>query len=626
LRSTRRSDEGPVEDPRAPHLDPYPPIADYALIGDCHSAALVSRAGSIDWCCMPRIDSDSCFGRLLDWERGGHFSITPRSRDCTSFRRYLEDTMVLETHFITSGGEARVLDLFAMKRGGRETPRRHLIRVVEGVRGRVDFTADIQIRFDYGEIKPWLRHVATHVYAAIGGNSGLLIGSDKHLESTDHELLCKFSVRPQERVHFSILYHDPSRLDTSTPEVPDHDEVDRRIEETIDWWRRWARKADFHGSNEGAIVRSALVLKALSHAPTGAIAAAATTSLPESLGGSRNWDYRFSWIRDSCFSVDALANVGFTNEADGFRRFMQRSAAGSADELQIMYGLAGERRLTELELNFLEGYRRSRPVRIGNGASNQLQLDAYGELVLLSWRWHKRGHSPDDDYWRFLLELIDTAAERWNERDRGIWEVRGKPRHFVHSKVLCWTALDRGVALATECMRKAPLARWRRTAKEIREAVESNGFDKRRGCFVQAFGERALDASLLLLPGAGFVDWQDERMVRTTDEISRDLDQDGLLLRYRPKARLDGQEGDEGVFIPCSFWLAEGLAKQGRLELAREVFDRAASTCNDLGLYAEEFEPGRRLMLGNFPQALTHLSHLSAAVALRDAVASGPHS
>jgi GH15 family glucan-1,4-alpha-glucosidase len=614
-----------AEDPRAPHLSPYPPISEYALVGDCHSAALVSRSGSIDWCCMPRLDSDSCFGRLLDWRRGGHFSIAPRDGSYTTFRRYLDDTMVLETHFICRTGEARLVDLFAMRRGGRETPRRHLIRVVEGIRGHVDFRAEIAVRFDYGDVRPWLRHIGTHVFAAIGGDTGLVIAAEEHLQPDDHDLTCEFSVRAQDRVRFSVLYQDPARLDAETPEVPDHDEIDRRVDETVQWWLRWARQCDFHGPDEIATRRSALILKALSNAPSGAIAAAATTSLPESLGGSRNWDYRFSWIRDSTFSVRALAEVGFTKEAEGFRRFIQRSAAGSAEELQIMYGLGGERRLTELELVQLEGYRKSRPVRIGNAAAGQRQLDAYGELVLLSWRWHQRGHSPDDDYWRFLLELIDAAAKRWAEPDRGIWEIRGKPRHFVHSKVLCWAALDRGIALATECMRKAPLTRWRRTAREIKAAVESEGYDAKRGCFTQAFGTPAMDSSLLLMPTSGFIAWDDERMVRTTDAVREELEQAGLLLRYRPKRQLDGQEGREGVFLPCTFWLAECLARQGRIADARDVFDRATSTCNDLGLLAEEYDPRRRLMLGNYPQALSHLSHLTAAKALRDGELRGKH-
>ena len=597
----------------------YPEISDYALIGDCHAAALVSRSGSIDWCCMPRIDSDSVFGRLLDWDRGGHFSIAPVGGRFSTYRRYVENTMVLQTHLLTPSGEARVTDLFAMRPGGREEPFRHLIRLVEGIRGAVELEVQIAPRFDYGDMRPWLRHAAPNIYGAIGGDSGLLISADEQLQADGHDLHCRFTIRPEERVRFSLVFVNPWQLDQTTPAPPQADEIDRRLEGTIRWWRRWARQATIEGPEKVSAVRSALVLKCLTHAPTGAIAAAATTSLPETMGGSRNWDYRFSWIRDSSFSVHSLSEVGFRNEAEGFRRFMQRSAAGSAHELQIMYGVSGERRLHEIALEHLEGYRGSKPVRIGNAAAKQVQLDAYGELVLLSWRWHERGRSPDDDYWRFLVELVETAAEVWRHPDRGIWEIRGRARHFVHSKVLCWAALDRGVALAEQCMRKAPVERWRKIAAEIREAVETEGFDRRRGCFVQHFGTRAVDSSLLLLPRSGFIAWDDERMVRTVDALREDLEVNGLLLRYRPKTALDGQEGREGTFLACTFWLAECLAHQARLEDARRVFDRAAATANDVGLFAEEFSPTGGHMLGNFPQALTHLSHLSAAVAIQGA-------
>ena len=601
----------------------YPPISDYALIGDCHTAALISRAGSIDWCCMPRLDSDSVFGRLLDWERGGHFSITPTAASYSTDRQYLEDTMVLVTHIGSRGGDARITDLFAMRRGGRDDPRRQLIRKVEGIRGHVEFQAEIKPRFDYGEVRPWLRHAGANVYAAIGGDSGLVISSDGQFDAGDHELRCRFQVHANESVRFSIAYSEPQLLDTDMPAAPDHNEIDRRIEETISWWRRWARQSDFHGADALAAKRSALVLKCLSHAPSGAIAAAATMSLPESLGGSRNWDYRFSWIRDSTFSVGALSEVGFNREADGFRRFMQRSAAGSAEELQIMYGLRGERRLDETTLDQLEGYKGSRPVRVGNGAAKQLQLDAYGELVQLSWNWRQLGASPDDDYWKFLVDIIDTAARRWQEPDCGIWEIRGRPRHFVHSKVMCWLALDRGVAIADESLRRAPVARWRRTARDIRRAVETKGYDSRKGTFVQSFESKAMDASLLLIPRSGFVAWDDERMIRTADRIRDELLQDGLVLRYRARRSLDGQSGEEGTFLACTFWLAECYARQGRLSEARELFDRGTATGNDLGLFSEEFDPKTGLMLGNFPQALSHLAHLSALVALRDAQSRG---
>jgi GH15 family glucan-1,4-alpha-glucosidase len=601
-------------------VSPYPPIGDYGLIGDCHASALVSRAASIDWCCMPRVDSASVFGRLLDWERGGFCSITPAGEGFMTTRSYVGNTMVLRTTFTLGGGEAAILDCFTMREGGREQPHRQLLRVVEGVRGKVDFEAAIRPRFDYGEVKPWIHRRGVNVAAAIGGNQGLLISCDCELSiGSDHDLVTQFTVRAEERIRLSLEFFPPELLDAAGPEAPTPQANDRRLEETLQWWRNWSAKATIGGPDAPSVKRSALVLRALVNAPTGAIAAAPTTSLPETEGGERNWDYRFSWIRDSSFSVRSLADIGLEREADGFRRFIQRSAAGSASDLQIMYGLGGERRLTEIVLDSLEGYRGSRPVRIGNAASEQLQLDAYGELMLLSWRWHRRGETPDDDYWRFLLDLVDTAAERWKEPDRGLWEIRGEPLHFVHSKVMCWAAVDRGIALAEECLRAAPVARWRRVAREIREAIEDQGYDSKRGVFVQAFGKKEMDSALLGLPSAGFVEWDDERMVRTVDEIRKELMVDGLLLRYRPEQTDDGMSGQrEGSFLPCTFWLAEALARQGRAEEAREVFDRVASSSNDLGLFAEEYDATAGEMLGNFPQGLTHLSHIAAAVALSE--------
>ena len=595
----------------------YPPIADYALLSDCHSMALVSRHGSIDWCCMPRLDSSSCFGRLLDWDRGGFFAIEPIGRHRTH-RAYVGRTMVLATTVITAGGEAQIFDTFSMREGGREEPLRELIRVIVGVRGRVDLNVQIRARFDYGEVKPWLRYRSLKCFAAVGGDDGLLFSGDLDFEiSGGHDLRATCSVRPEERIRIATTFVRPHRMDGFEPPSPP-ETIDERLRGTIEWWERWSAAASMEGADGPAAVRSAIVLKALTYAPTGAIAAAATTSLPEQIGGPRNWDYRFSWIRDSSFSARALTDVGFDREADRFRQFIQRASAGSAADLQIMYGVGGERRLTEIELP-LDGYRQSRPVRIGNGAARQFQLDAYGELVDLSWRWHQRGHSPDDDYWRFLLDLVDTACERWSEPDRGIWEIRGRPQHFVHSKVLCWVAVDRGLRLAQECMRVAPVRRWRRVAKEIREAVETLGYDARRGVFRQAFRRRNVDASLLLLPSFGFVDALDERMVRTVEAIRADLDDGGLILRYRVDRTDDGLPGTEGVFLACTFWMAQVLAGQGRLAEARSYFDRAAATANDLGLFAEEYESRSQRMLGNFPQGLTHLSHISAAVAMRQA-------
>lgn len=598
---------------------PYPSIGDYALIGDCHAAALVSRTAAIDWCCMPRFDAGSCFGRLLDWRRGGYCAIAPRHDGATSFRRYLDDTLVLETTVRTSSGEARILDCFTMRPGGKHDPYRQLLRVVEGTRGRLDFTLAICPRFDYGEVAPWIRHEGVRLFSAIGGNDALVIFSDADLAlSGRHDLLAPFTVRAGERVRLSLTFARPEQLDDEPPKPLDAEELDRRLEETLAWWRRWSSQARLDGPDGPGAIRSAITLRALTNAPTGAIVAAPTTSLPESPGGERNWDYRYSWIRDSTFSVRSLTDIGCAHEADDFRRFIERSAAGSAASLQIMYGVGGERRLTETCLETLEGYRGARPVRVGNAAARQLQLDAYGELLDLSWRWFLRGHSPDDDYWRFLVDLVDTAAERWREPDRGLWEMRGEPRHFVHSKVLCWAALDRGLRLAEACLRKAPVRRWTKVMREIRAAVEEEGYDRQRGIFVQAFGAKTLDAALLLLPSVDFVAYDDERMIRTVDAIRQELDRDGLLLRYRVEETHDGLSGDEGVFIACTFWLAECLARQGRPEEARQYFDRASSTGNDLGLFAEEYLPRTGELLGNFPQGLSHLSHIAAAVALAE--------
>lgn len=599
----------------SPQDSSYPPIADYALIGDCHSAALVSTEGSIDWCCLPRFDSGSCFGRVLDWERGGFFSITPVRRfDAT--RRYVGDTLVLETTFRSGGGEARLIDCFTMRPGGRDAPHRQVLRVVEGIRGRVDFRVTLIPRFDYGELRPWIRQLGSSVYGALGGNDGLIVSSDCGVVPTGrHDMGARLAVRAGDRYRISLQYTHPEELDGHGRRVPDPAELDHRLEETLAWWRSWSSKGGLSGPAGPAALRSAIVLKALTNAPTGAIAAAPTTSLPEEPGGARNWDYRFSWIRDSCFTVRSLAELGFAAEADGFRRFVERSAAGSAEELQIMYGVGGERRLTELELD-LDGYRGARPVRVGNAAHRQVQLDMYGALLDLAWRWEQRGHSPDDDYWRFLVDLVNTAAVRWEDPDRGIWEVRGAEHHFVHSKVMCWAAVDRGIQLARACARRAPLRRWTKARDAIREAVETKGFDGRRKVFRQAFGTRAVDSALLLLPTFGFLDWDDPRMVRTVDVIGEELSEGGLLVRYRSR---DGLKGHEGVFLSCTFWLVECLARQGRYQEARAAFDRAMETGNDLGLFAEEYDVTTGQMLGNFPQGLTHLSHIAAAVALKDA-------
>lgn len=562
---------------------------------------------------MPRLDADSIFGRLLDADRGGSFEIRATSPDARLSRRYLDGGLVLETTVQAPGGTARVIDCFTMRPGGRSEPHRQLLRVIEPQDGEVEFEVRISPRFEYGSVKPWIRHHGDGVHTAVGADAALVISSEAPLERNGvHDLACAVTATSG-RIHLSLEFARPEDVDPYPAWVPDFGEVDDRLEWTIRWWQSWSSKGAFDGEHAAGARRSATVLKALTIAPTGAMAAAATTSLPEQIGGTRNWDYRFSWIRDSTFAVRSLVQLGHVAEADGFRRFVERSAAGSVEELQIMYGVGGEQRLTEIELD-LEGYEGSRPVRVGNGASEQFQMDVFGEVVWLAWQWRELGHPPDDDYWRFLAEVVNEAARRWPEPDRGIWEVRGAPQHFVHSKAMAWAALEYGIRIAVDGGRDAPLDAWRRARDEIRTDVERRGYDAGRGVFVRSYGSTDMDAALLLLPMVGFVDFGDERMVRTVDVIAEELDDgEGLLRRYRSE---DGLSGDEGAFIACAFWLAECLAAQGHGDRAREVFARAAATANDLGLFSEEFDVSTGTMLGNFPQGLTHLSHISAAVAL----------
>ena len=594
----------------------YQSIGDYGLISDCRAAALVSRTGSIDWCCLPRFDSGSLFGRLLDWEKGGYCSIEPPQSREPAFQEYLEGTLVLSTTFQSDAGEARVLDCFIIPSKGEREPRRSILRVIEGQRGHCEFVVRIVPRFDYGAMRPWIRRHDVRLFSAIGGDDALVISSDVELEHTDdHGLQAKCAVRGQERVRLLLRYVPPEEIDRDPPEQHDSNELDRELERTVRWWRSWSSRGRLEAPEGPAALRSAIVLKALTYEPTGAIVGAPTTSLPEAPGGGRNWDYRYSWVRDSTFSARSLAELEHDNEADSFRRFIERSAAGHAADLQTVYGVGGERRLPELEIDHLSGYSGAAPVRVGNLAATQTQLDAFGELLNLSWYWHRRGHPPDDDYWRFLLDLVDAAVESWQQPDNGIWEWRGEPKHFVHSKVMCWAAADRGLRLAEECMRKAPIARWKNARDEIREAVEARGYDSTRGVFVQAFDSSDLDAALLLLPTVEFVSWRDERMMRTVDAIREDLDEGGLIRRYRADDEL---EGTEGAFVAASFWLAECLAKQERIDEAREVFDRALSSANHLGLFPEQYDPGHSRSLGNFPQGLSHYAHIVAALALAE--------
>lgn len=591
----------------------YPPIRDYALIGDCHTAALISRAGSVDWCCLPRFDSDSCFGRLLDWRKGGHFIVSPKSAAYVS-REYLKDSLVLVTTYKSGRNKARVIDFFSMREGGRHRPRRELVRIIEGVSGSMRFNVSVVPRLDYGEVKPWIYSGGRNAHFAVGSNTGIRVFGDFPLDVVDeHDLCAEVEVRAKRKFHIGLQFFRPEEANTTPQRYKAGAELRAHFKETLQWWRAWAGKITYQDGPGVNIMRSAITLKALTYAPTGAIIAAPTTSLPERPGGERNWDYRYCWIRDSIFTVWALTRAGAGAEAEGVRHFIQRAAAGHAEDLQVLYAVDGKRRLTEITLNDLEGWRGSRPVRIGNGAERQYQADMYGLLVEIAWLWSEQGHPVTRAYWKFLCQVIELAVSKWKLPDRGIWEVRSRPLHFVQSKVMCWAAANRGIALAEKYGFDAPLERWRDAREEMRQAIEKRGMDHKRGIFTRSFGSTDVDASLLLLPMTDFVTFSDERMVRTTEVICQELMQNGLLLRY---AREDGLAGSEGMFLACTFWLVSCLARQKKKTQARRVFRRACASANDLGLFAEEYSREGREMLGNFPQGLSHLSHIGAALAL----------
>jgi GH15 family glucan-1,4-alpha-glucosidase len=592
----------------------YPSIGDYALISNCHCTALISCHGSVDWSCMPRPDSDSCFGRLLDWNKGGYCAIAPAQKSVAVSRRYLPGTMVLETRFRSESGEVVLTDFLVMDAEAHEQARNEHVRIVECLNGEVQMLAEVRPRLDFGEILPQTKRHETGIYSAIGSNKGLLIRSDIDFDVIDHRDLCaEFSLRAGERRRLVIQFEPPESIDRAA--VPRDLEriADDCFASTRRWWETWSQRIRVPYHLDDATLRSAIVLKALTYESTGAIIAAPTTSLPEWVGESRNWDYRFSWVRDSVFTTRALYQLGYENEGERFLKFIQRASAGSAAQLQIMYAVDGKRRLYEFELDWLEGYRGSRPVRIGNDAAKQNQLDVYREILEIASLWDASGHAIDPHYWDFLADVVNAVCKEWRRPDYGIWEFRGGPSHYVHSKAMCWSALDKGIKLAEDNGFDAPLAQWRQTRDEIRHAIESEGYDKERGVFVQAFGNRHMDAALLLLPRTGFIADDDPRMMRTVDAVCASLDRGGLLVRYDSP---DGLPGKEGVFLPCTFWLVIALAHQKRLDEAWIYYRRALACGNDLGLFSEEYDTQHGQMLGNFPQGLTHVSQITARLAL----------
>ena len=593
---------------------PSRPIADYALISDCHSTALVASDGSIEWACLRRFDSGSVFSRMLD-DRAGAFTIRPVGDIVERRRRYVPGTMVLETTLRTDSGTICVTDAFAMRIGGATDPRHQLIRQVEVESGEVDIEVTIEARFDYGRSHPWLRRHADATFSAVAGDDAIVVWSDIALDIDGESARIggRANLSEGERARVSLVSQPAYRLDPSASVA----DVDQLMTETIDWWNEWSSKTVAHGRHAEAIERSALVLKSLCCAPTGAIVAAPTTSLPEIPGGSANWDYRYCWVRDTTLTLQALADVGHPEVAKGFRDFILRSAAGRGDELQIMYGAYGERRLPEFELD-LTGWRNSSPVRIGNAAATQTQLDVFGHVLDAAHLWHDRTASIDDDEWAFLRSVVNQAALHRDTPDSGIWELRGEPQHYVHSKVMLWVALDRGIRLVEDfgldCDHAAADS-WRSARDGLRSDVERLGVDHRGGHFVQHYDSIAVDASLLKLPLVGFVDANDPRMVRTVEVIERDLGvgSAGFLRRFRSDRREQADEGPEGVFLLCTFWLVEVMALQGRIDEAEALFLRLVELGNDVGLFAEEYDVAAGEFLGNYPQAFTHLGLISAA-------------
>ncbi|HLX32195.1 MAG TPA: glycoside hydrolase family 15 protein [Gaiellaceae bacterium] len=583
-------------------------IEDYALLGDLQTAALVERGGSVDWLCFPRFDSDACFAALLGGAENGRWLLSPTERAKNS-RRYLHDTLVLETTWETADGSvARVID-FMPPRG--KSP--DIVRIVEGVKGRVEFRSELAIRFGYGRIVPWVRQ-RTHeenTRVALAGPDALCFRTPAPTRGEDMQTISEFTVDEGERVPFVLTWY-PSNED-----VPERIDPEEALAETESFWREWSESCplDVPPAWAPLVRRSLIVLKALTYQPTGGIVAAPTTSLPEWIGSVRNWDYRYCWLRDATLTLLALLHCNHENEAGEWRRWLIRAIAGDAEDVQIMYGVGGERRLAEFELPWLDGYEGSQPVRVGNAASEQLQLDVYGEVLDCLYQARVHGLPLDPNAWRIQLALLEHLEEAWRGPDEGIWEIRGERRHFVHSKVMAWVAFDRAVrTVEDDHGLDGPVDRWRTIRDEIHREVCENGFDEELGSFVQSYGSKELDASLLLLPLVGFLPASDERIRGTVAAVERELLEDGFVRRYRSHEHgVDGLPAGEGVFLPCSFWLADCYELLGRHDDAHELFERLAGLANDLGLLSEEYDPAAERLLGNFPQAFTHLALVNSA-------------
>jgi GH15 family glucan-1,4-alpha-glucosidase len=583
-------------------------IEDYALIGDLQTAALVSRDGSIDWCCFPRFDSGACFASLLGTADNGRWLLAPAIDVRATSRRYRHDTLVLETVHETERGTVRVIDFMP--------PRGHapdIVRIVEGLSGSVPMRFELVIRFDHGRIVPWVRRVEDAL-VAVAGPDALCLWSPVDTHGEDMTTVAEFAVAEGERLGFVLTWfpsHEP---------MPAPVDAERALGETQGYWLDWAATLTSAGDYHEEINESLVVLKAMTYAPTGGIVAAPTTSLPEAIGGERNWDYRFCWLRDATLTLLAMLKAGSRGEAEMWSQWFLRAVAGDPADIQVMYGLAGERRLDELELDWLTGYEGSSPVRIGNAASTQLQLDVYGEILDAIYQLRAHGSPPDANVWSLMLKLLGWLEDGWRQQDTSIWEIRGPLRDFTHSKVMAWVAFDRAVRSHEEFGLDGPVDRWRELRQAIADDVLAKSWSDRKQAFAQSYGSDELDASILLMPHLGFLPATDERFRSTVDAIRHELVVDGLVLRYRTRddGAVDGLPAGEGVFLPCSFWLADVLAMQGHVGEARELFERLLDLRNDVGLLSEEYDPRAGRMLGNFPQAFTHLAIINTAFVLRE--------
>jgi GH15 family glucan-1,4-alpha-glucosidase len=576
-------------------------IEDYAIIGDLQTCALVGRDGSIDWMCVPRFDSPACFAALVGTAEHGRWKVAPAGEVLKVERRYRGDTLILETELTTHGGRVRITDFMPI--------RNHVIdvvRIIEGLEGSVAMRMELSLRFDYGSIVPWVRAVEGGIRATAGPDTMYLL-SDVPMKGEGFSTIAEFDVAAGERVHFDLTW-----MSTYDPAPVAQDAADR-LERTEKYWSEWSARCSYEGPWREAVMRSLITLKALTYEPTGGLVAAPTTSLPEHIGSVRNWDYRYCWLRDATFSLYALTVGGYTEEAVAWCEWLIHAVAGRPEELQIMYGIRGERRLTEWEIPWLPGYEASAPVRIGNRAFNQFQLDVYGELLDVFHLTRRLGLPSNGDAWRVQTAVMRFLADAWKEPDEGIWEVRGARQHFTHSKVMAWVAFDRSVLAVEQFDLEGPVEEWRATRDAIRSEVFERGFDRELNSFVQYYGSKSADASLLMLPALGFIDADDPRMVGTVDLIRRQLERDGLLLRYPTATGVDGLPPGEGTFLLCTFWLCDTLALQGKMNEATRIFERLLSLRNDVGLLAEQFDPILNRQLGNFPQAFSHVGLINTA-------------